>query len=68
MTGEQKVKVNQIWHYGDYSLVKELFLMYDSGKYYLYEIAEWFGISQTCVRRTLKERKNYEKIFSQSLS
>lgn len=53
----------QRWFYGDESLIKEFFEMYDSGKYYIYEIAEWFGISTSCVHKTAKNRAQYAEIL-----
>lgn len=34
----------------------EFYQMYDSGKYYLKEIAEWFGISQSVATKYIKKR------------
>lgn len=41
--------------------LNEFWMMYDSGKYYLKEIAEWFGITTTTANKYIKERmeKNY---------
>ena len=35
----------------------EFYQMYDSGKYYLKEIAEWFGVSQSVATRYIKKAK-----------
>ena len=37
--------------------IAEFYQMYDSGKYYLKEIAEWFGVSQSVATRYIKKRK-----------
>lgn len=37
--------------------VEELIDMVDSGKYYLYEIAEWFGISYSYVMKIYERYK-----------
>ena len=39
----------------------EFYQMYDSGKYYLKEIAEWFGISQSVAAKYIKKRNKKEK-------
>ena len=39
----------------------EFYQMYDSGKYYLKEIAEWFGISQSVATKYIKKRNKKEK-------
>lgn len=43
--------------------IAEFYQMYDSGKYYLKEIAEWFGISQSVAAKYIKKRnkKKWEK-------
>ena len=41
--------------------VAEFYKMYDSGKYYLKEIAEWFGISQSVATRYIKRRAEMEE-------
>ena len=43
------------------SEVKEFFEMYDSGKYYLKEIIEWFGISYSDARKIIANRSKYIK-------
>jgi transposase len=42
--------------------IAEFYKMYDSGKYYLKEIAEWFGISQSVATRYIKRRDEYDTI------
>ena len=39
----------------------EFYKMYDSGKYYVKEIAEWFGISQSVATRYIKKRNKIRK-------
>ena len=39
----------------------EFYQMYDSGKYYIKEIAEWFGISQSVATRYIKKRNKIRK-------
>ena len=41
--------------------IAEFYKMYDSGKYYLKEIAEWFGISQSVATRYIKQRTKIEE-------
>ena len=41
--------------------IAEFYQMYDSGKYYLKEIAEWFGISQSVATRYIKKRTEMEE-------
>ena len=41
--------------------IAEFYEMYDSGKYYLKEIAEWFGISQSVATRYIKKRNKMEE-------
>jgi len=41
--------------------IAEFYKMYDSGKYYLKEIAEWFGISQSVATRYIKKRAEMEE-------
>lgn len=41
--------------------IAEFYKMYDSGKYYLKEIAEWFGISQSVATRYIKKRNKIEE-------
>ena len=39
----------------------EFYQMYDSGKYYIKEIAEWFGVSQSVATRYIKKRNKMEE-------
>ena len=41
--------------------IAEFYKMYDSGKYYVREIAEWFGISTRSVNRYIRKRDKYER-------
>jgi len=41
--------------------IAEFYKMYDSDKYYLKEIAEWFGISQSVATRYIKKRNKIEE-------
>lgn len=41
--------------------IAEFYQMYDSGKYYLKEIAEWFGVSQSVATRYIKKRNKIEE-------
>ena len=41
--------------------IAEFYEMYDSGKYYVREIAEWFGISQSVAKRYIKKRNKIEE-------
>lgn len=41
--------------------IAEFYEMYDSGKYYLKEISEWFGISQSVATRYIKKRNKMEE-------
>ena len=41
--------------------IAEFYQMYDSGKYYLKEIAEWLGISQSVATRYIKKRAEMEE-------
>ena len=41
--------------------IAEFYKMYDSGKYYLKEIAEWFGVSQSVATRYIKRRAEMEE-------
>ena len=43
------------------SELQEFYKMYYSGKYYLKEIAEWFGISQSVATRYIKKRAEMEE-------
>jgi len=40
--------------------IPEFYKMYDSGKHYLKEIAEWFGISYCIAHKYVIRRKDYE--------
>ena len=42
--------------------IAEFYQMYDSGKYFIKEIAEWFGISQSVATRCIKKRDEYDTI------
>lgn len=39
--------------------LNEFWMMYDSGKYFLKEIAEWFGISYFMASKYINRRKEY---------
>ena len=41
--------------------IAEFYKMYDSGKYFVKEIAEWFGISQSVATRYIKKRNKIEE-------
>ena len=41
--------------------IAEFYKMYDSGKYFVKEIAEWFGISQSVATRYIKQRNKIEE-------
>lgn len=41
--------------------IAEFYQMYDSGKYFVKEIAEWFGISQSVATRYIKKRAEMEE-------
>ena len=41
--------------------IAEFYKMYDSGKYFVKEIAEWFGISQSVATRYIKKRTKIEE-------
>ena len=41
--------------------IAEFYKMYDSGKYFVKEIAEWFGISQSVATRYIKRRAEMEE-------
>ena len=41
--------------------IEEFFEMYDSGKYFLKEIIEWFGISYYYAKKVVANRLKYKE-------
>ena len=41
--------------------IAEFYQMYDSGKYYIKEIAEWFGIATSVATTYIKQRNEIEE-------
>lgn len=46
------------WYRNDPKELDEFYQMYESGKYHVYEIAEWFGISISAANNCIK---NYDR-------
>lgn len=52
---------NQWYRHNPDDLI-EFYQMYDSGRYYIKEIAEWFGISEATARNYIKERERRKSL------